>query len=331
MGAVERSGAGVNLRKGAKHLVWRFARPVYRRMQRRAQQEFSIGIAIGDSPLALQLPASLMNPVLTRHHVTDVPATLVADPFMCQDNGRWYLFFEVVNGLTHKGEIGLAVSSDGMAWEYQRIVLVEPFHLSYPQVFEWKGAYYMIPEGSGGGSVRLYSDAKLPHEWQRVGNLLEGKRYADSSILFYRDKWWLFTDAGADPANPVLRLYFSDDLVGPWQEHPLSPVRQDPHFTRPAGRIVVVDDTPIRFAQDIYPVYGSSVSAFAITNLTPTDYEERRLSDRPILAAGPALWNRHGMHHVDAHLRRDGSWIACVDGFHSNEQAEHSTVFARPM
>jgi hypothetical protein len=120
--------------------------------------------------------------------------------------------------------------------------------------------------------------------------------------------------------SPVLRLYFSDELLGPWQEHPSSPILRDPHFTRPAGRLVVVDDTPIRFAQDIYPVYGSSVSAFAITKLTPTSYEERPASDRPILAAGSARWNRDGMHHVDAPLRGDGSWIACVDGFHAPSQ-----------
>jgi hypothetical protein len=25
------------------------------------------------------------------------------------------------------------------------------------------------------------------------------------------------------------------------------------------------------------------------------------------------------MHHVDAHLQRDGRWLACVDGWHSEE------------
>ena len=46
------------------------------------------------------------------------------------------------------------------------------------------------------------------------------------------------------------------------------------------------------------------------------------MTDRPILAAGDTRWNHHGMHHIDAHLRRDGSWIACVDGFWSNVPAK---------
>ena len=91
---------------------------LYRRLQGPCPQEFSIGIAIGDSPFALRLRNSIRNPVLTRHDVTDVPAVMVADPFMCRDEeqGCWYLFFEVVNHLTGKGEIGLAVSQrcDGL-------------------------------------------------------------------------------------------------------------------------------------------------------------------------------------------------------------------------
>jgi hypothetical protein len=172
----------------------------------------------------------------------------------------------------------------------------------------------MIPETAAAKSVRLYRALEFPHRWEVVGTLLEGRRYADASILFHGEKWWLFTDAGSRASTPQLRLYLADELRGPWREHPSSPLRDDPHISRPAGRVVVADGRPVRFTQDLYPHYGSSVSAFAVTRLTPTEYEEQRLGDQPILAAGDAAWNRHGMHHVDAHLRPDGSWIACVDG-----------------
>lgn len=299
----------------AKRVVWRFARPLYRRMQRPAPQRFSIGIALGDSPWSVRLPDSVANPVLTCDDVTDVPATFVADPFMYEREGRWYLFFEVLNHLTHRGEIGLAVSTDALRWHYERIVLAEPFHLSYPYVFEWQGAHYMIPESGAAKSVRLYRATEFPVRWEWAANLLEGRRYADSSVFFYRDRWWMFADTGRDGTSPQLRLYFADELLGPWHEHPASPLSDDPHLSRPAGRVVVADGRPVRFTQDVYPVYGSSVSAFSVTKLTTTEYEEQRLTDRPILAAGQAAWNRHGMHHIDAHLRPDGAWIACVDGF----------------
>jgi hypothetical protein len=308
------------VKRAVQRLLWRCAPQTYRRMQRQVRQEFSIGIATGKSPFNLELSGAVANPVLTRDHVIDVPAAMVGDPFMCEDRGRWYMFFEVVNQLTRRGEIGLAVSADAMNWEYQRIVLAAPFHLSYPYVFEWQGSYYMIPESSRGGAVSLYKAAEFPDRWIHAGTLLEGRRYADSSILHYHDHWWLFTDAGEDSSNPVLRLFFSDSPFGPWQEHRLCPIRTgNPHVTRPAGRLIVVDNTPIRFAQDVYPVYGSKVYAFAITKLTTTEYEERPVSERAVLEAGSDRWNRHGMHHVDAHQRPDGSWIACVDGFQQHD------------
>jgi hypothetical protein len=71
----------------------------------------------------------------------------------------------------------------------------------------------------------------------------------------------------------------------------------------------------IRYAQEVYPVYGRCVRAFEITKLTVTDYEERMLGDKPVLSAGTSAWNCGGMHHVDAHRLENGTWISCVDGF----------------
>src|SRR5262245_26175147 len=103
---------------------------------------WSIAIYTGITPFNLQPRL----PVLTKADVTDIPAAFVADPFMAQRNQTWYMFFEVMHGTKHLGEIGLATSNDALTWTYDRIVLREPFHLSYPHVFEWQNQYYMIPE-----------------------------------------------------------------------------------------------------------------------------------------------------------------------------------------
>src|SRR5260221_9222629 len=107
---------------------------------------WSIGIYTGASPLELRPASGVVNPILTRADVHDVPARFVADPFMMRRGGVWHMFFEVLNQATDRGEIGLATSSDGFGWTYQQIVLAEPFHLSYPYVFEWQGWTYLFPE-----------------------------------------------------------------------------------------------------------------------------------------------------------------------------------------
>ena len=61
--------------------------------------------------------------------------------------------------------------------------------------------------------------------------------------------------------------------------------------------------------------YGHSLRAYEIEELSATTYREKRLGWRSVLGASGFGWNRHGMHHMDAYRRDDGSWIACVDGF----------------
>jgi len=274
---------------------------------------WSIGIYTGASPFKLAPAPEIKNPVLSWSAVSDVPAAFVADPFMLRVNGDWYLFFEVMNSRSQKGEIGCALSADGLRWRYQQIVLAEPYHLSYPYVFTWQSEHYMIPETLPCGAVRLYKADPFPTNWSYVGTLINGE-LADPSIFYFAGRWWLF--ACATPyQHDTLRLYFAADLLGDWREHPASPIIEgDQRSARPGGRVLVLDGRIIRFTQDCYPIYGTQVRAFEISTLTPTSYHEQELAESPILQASGKGWNRSGMHTIDPHLTESGQWLACVDG-----------------
>jgi hypothetical protein len=278
--------------------------------------QWSIGIYTGDSPLHLTSPAngnmpSASAPVLTAQDVRDVPAAFVADPFMVYENHSWYMFFEVLNKSKHKGEIGLATSEDGLKWAYKQIILDEPFHLSFPYVFKWQGEYYMIPESTRAWSIRLYKAVNFPTGWSYMGTLLKGP-YVDSTIFRFHDKWWLLT---CSRPNDTLSLYYADELLGPWIEHPKNPVIEgNAHIARPGGRVVIIDGRLIRYAQDDEPFYGKQVRAFEITELTTTSYEEIELPESPILKGSGSGWNAKGMHTADPHPIGDGRWISTVDG-----------------
>lgn len=281
-------------------------------------QEWSIGIYTGTTPWQIVPADHIINPVLTRHDVTDTQATFVADPFMLSVDGTWYMFFEVMNSKTGKGEIALATSADGFTWKYQQIVLDEPFHLSYPYVFTWDDDYYMIPESWKAGEVRLYRATHFPVQWTFVAPLIENTPLGDCSIYHTGDHWWIFALDVRNFDFDTLRLYFAPVLTGPWIEHPKSPiVCGNPHIARPAGRVLVNGDRIIRFAQDCSPKYGLQVFAFEVEELTPELYTERPLVSSAILGGTGSGWNSHGMHHIDAHRLDDGQWIACVDGWRS--------------
>ena len=284
----------------------------------RRARYWSIGVYGARSPFHLFPHPDAHNPVLTCASVTDVPAMLVADPFMVSRCGVWFMFFEVINGNSRKGEIALATSSDGISWGYDRIVLSEPFHLSYPYVFAHDGNYYMIPETRQAGSVRLYKATFFPHEWRYHSTLIDLDG-TDPSIFCYQDRWWMFLCA--PPAGHAsLKLYNAYELAGPWVEHPNSPiVRSDPSIARPAGRAIVHDGSVIRYAQDCCPDYGLRVRAFEVSQLTPSAYRETESRFSPVLNRAASGWNRGGMHHVDLHPFH-GSWIACVDGWYSSSR-----------
>lgn len=273
---------------------------------------WSIGILEGPTPFDLTAPDNVSNPVLTAKDVVDIEASYIADPFLIIKDSKYYMFFEVFNWETSQGDIGYAISVDGYNWEYNKIIIDEPFHLSYPYVFKWYDDYYLIPESNEDLSVRLYKAVSFPEEWEYVDNLLSGYHYADPSIFQYNDKWWLFVTT--TPDDGVMNLYYSNNLFGEWKPHPLNPIiRFDKHIDRAAGRVIIYNDRPYRFAQDGYPDYGSQVFAFEITNLTDKLYMENIVSEEPIITKSGSGWNAMGMHQLDLHKVGD-KWIAVTDG-----------------
>lgn len=283
---------------------------------------FSIGVYRGPGPLALVPDPAVRNPVLTARDVDDVRAAFVADPFLLRRDALWWMFFEVLDRATGKGVIAVARSADTRRWEYGQVVLREPFHLSYPYVFECDGTCYMVPETHEAGVVRLYRARHFPGQWEPVADLLSGE-YVDPSLFQHQGSWWLY--AAQTPARcNTLRLFMADHLTGPWREHPRSPViAGDPRHARPAGRVLVLEHGRIlRFAQDHSPpTRGRRVWAFEVKQLTRLDYTETPALDHPALEATGRGWNAVGMHQIDACPDGAGGWVACVDGFRNRWKA----------
>lgn len=251
------------------------------------------------------------NPVLRTSQKTNKHLNYVADPFLIVKDTKFYLFFE--NFKENKGgEIGVVVSKNYHSWKNEKIVLSEPFHLSYPNTFFWKDRYYMLPETHETGSVRLYEAVHFPDQWKFSKTLLTGKKFVDPTILFFADKVWLFV---SDTTDGNLYLYYSNSLEGDWIEHPQSPVIKDNRSTaRPGGNFIQIKNRLIRVAQDDLKTYGHALRAFEVSTLNTQEYSEKELPESPLLKASGRGWNKDGMHHLSLHQVAENEWIAAVDG-----------------
>ncbi len=86
----------------------------------------------------------------------------------------WYLFFEVMNSKSGKGEIGLAISKDCRCMDIPEHRVERRISSVLPVCFQWNGDYYMIPESWYANSVRLYKAVEFPQRWSFVADLLAG-------------------------------------------------------------------------------------------------------------------------------------------------------------
>jgi len=202
-----------------------------------------------------------------------------ADPFILYRDNKYYLFIEEYVYQTNKGHISvLELDNEGVLLSSE-IIIKQPYHMSYPFIFECDNEYYMIPETMQNKTIGLYRCKKFPNEWEFVMNLMEDVTAVDSTLFFHEQKWWLFTSIDETgtfekPFNELF-LFFTDDLFsGQWKSHPGNPIITDLRASRPAGKIVQYNKKIYRPSQDCAERYGRAMKISQITKMTENKYEE---------------------------------------------------------
>lgn len=238
-----------------------------------------------------------------------VRSSFTADPFLFRKDGRFYLFFEA---RANPACIGVAESADGLVWEKPRVCLKPATHRSFPFVFEWEGEVYMIPESAADENVALLKAVQFPDTWERVRTLVEGKPFADGSIITVDGVHYLFVWA-----QTKLLIYFSTNLLeGEFRPHPCNPAAQGPRLGRPGGKPFRAGGELYRPAQDCERYYGERVHLMKILELTPDRYAEEVFEENFIegdLAHGALSWKAK-IHHYDVLELGPDEWLCAFDG-----------------
>ncbi len=215
--------------------------------------------------------------VISEYHRFDSPADgFIADPCAVEHNNNILIFCERWAKKTARGHIELI----GMTNEGELLdpvcVLKENWHLSYPYVFKWKNQWWMVPESAEIERVDLYQATRFPYEWEWHSTLLSDINAVDSTLVEINEHWWMWTSTAPQYLDnwDVVKLYMAKSPLGPWVEHPLSPVVSDVRCARPAGRPFFRDGYWIRPTQDCSQGYGFALNFRRIKRISPTDYDE---------------------------------------------------------
>lgn len=233
------------------------------------------------------------------------PWRYLADPFGLVRGDALHVFVEAYDYRTKRAGIErheLALAD--LAWRGCATVLDKPFHLSYPQVFEYGGETWMVPESYQAGEVALYRarGGSLDH-WERECALLTGLPGADATLWVHEGRWWMFyTLVGPDARDQrELHVAHAPALTGPWTVLPSNPVRVSRDGARPAGRPFTAHDGVLTLpVQDSSTGYGSATRLLRIPVLTP---------ERVVIEAGAERLT--GDLASDTHTAGLHTWSGC--------------------
>ncbi|UKK50384.1 hypothetical protein L6472_10165 [Prevotella sp. E13-17] len=245
------------------------------------------------------------------------PTLIEADPFLFVKGETLYLFYE------HKlwqdpGVLNMVCTKDLKHWSKPVTVLKEPYHLSFPWVFEEDGRIYMIPETGAGHEIRLYeaTDADLTR-FELVKVLMKEPfdksfvmHYADNCIYKKGGIYYLFTQVQYEDGINTLELYISNSIMGEYRPHPSSPIQHSQKLGRNAGCLLELNGKLLRFSQDCVVRYGDNVHVSEITEISPTGYKELLVKENIIPTDDRFYIN--GGHQFNAVQFKD-QWIVATD------------------
>lgn len=200
-----------------------------------------------------------------------------ADPFVFSHDGRDYVFLEDLDEVTGRGSIAvMTIGDDGMPGAPET-VLARDYHLSYPFLFAWQGDVYMLPETAATRSLQLFRAKRFPYEWELFDEPMRGYAMVDATLHEQDGRWYMFVNVSerGGSLDDELFLFFADSPLGPWQPHPLNPIKSDVRSARPAGRLFRRNGKLIRPAQDCSTSYGAAINLCEVEVLSETDYRER--------------------------------------------------------
>jgi hypothetical protein len=231
-------------------------------------------------------------------HFSALGKNFVADPFIWSNGGNSYCFFEYLDSTKNLGRIcAISLSPDSQGEIIE--VLEEPFHLSFPYIFEYENEIFMCPESSAAREIRIYKCEEFPHKWRFHKTIMKDVNAADAVLFPWDESWWLLTSidlAEIGDHSTFLNAYKSSSpLSDDWTPHRSNPIRTSAQLSRNAG-LILENKSVIRISQSQgFNSYGRSIRMSRIETLDLDNFEE----GTDFNVSELEKFSRFGLHHLD--------------------------------
>ncbi len=234
-------------------------------------------------------------------NIKNLSGRYFADPFVVDFKEKNYIFVEDYSYKDKKGSISVIEIDKNDNQKIFEKIIEEPFHMSFPFVFQHNGIFYMVPETSGSDSLKLYKCLNFPDKWIFCYDLISNIRCVDN-IIFKKEKLYylLNTKSYYNDFSSQLNVYYSDSPISKnWVKHKLNPI----YFTSKKGRnggFIFQNNNLVRVAQNNKinhlgdNQYGREISLNNITDISPDLFKEEFIKKiKPTVKE-----NILGIHHM---------------------------------
>lgn len=189
------------------------------------------------------------------------PNRWIADPFLLEAEGETYAFFELMHMKKNKAVIGSVALPQGE--NEVRDVFEFDGHTSYPCVFRYNDAIYMIPETQVENSINLMKCVTWPNHWEKVGILCSDIAAADCTPFFMNDKAYIFVyEIGA--GNTPHRILHIGEID--FENKRIRNLRKVKTYQaedgRPGGHVFFENGSLIRVVQPCEKHYGERLDFY---------------------------------------------------------------------
>jgi hypothetical protein len=234
---------------------------------------------------------------------------IYGDPFFIRSkDGKIEIVMEVLQFEGDYGRLALLTLDEEFRIDKLKILLDTKSHLSYPFVFKEDGRYFIFPESSKNGRLSCYEYDPVTERLAFLQDILEYP-LLDSTIIKKNGTYWIFGVIADDNAVYQEHVFYSDNLLGPYVNHPANPVKRGLDGTRSAGSFIEVDGTIYRPAQNCQKEYGDSITIYEITELN-----ENRVAEEPYMNIEINRRNHHNNGIFKVHTINYINDLIVVDG-----------------